>query len=240
MSGPWWEGFFDEDYPFLYSQALTPERTEIEVAGVASLLRSKEGARLLDLCCGDGRHSIPLQRRGFAVTGVDSSAPLLAAAAKRAELVGAHPRWVRAEARSLPFKPGFEAAVLLFNSVGYGTDEDSLGMLREARRVAPQLVVEIAHRDEQVRRAGPGVQREWMEIRGSFVLTERWIDPVEGLAHATFRFNDRVKQFRHRLYSATELLALLRAAGFARFEVYGGYDRRPFGLDSPLLVVHAK
>jgi SAM-dependent methyltransferase len=236
----WWESFFDQDYLFLYSAALTPERTEQEVAGLAALLRLKPGARVLDLCCGDGRHAIPIQRRGFGVTGVDSSEPLLRAAAKRAATVGARPRLVRADARALPLRSGFDAALLLFNSLGYGTDADSLSMLREARRCAPQLLLEVAHRDEHVRRAPPGVQREWMELRGVFILTERWIDPLAGVAHAVFRFNDRVKEFRHRLFTATELVALLRRAGFDKIELYGGYDRRPFAIDSPQLVAHAR
>jgi SAM-dependent methyltransferase len=240
-AAPWWEAFFDDDYAFLYSAALTPERTEAEVQGVATLLRLKPAARVLDLCCGDGRHAVPLQRRGFRVTGLDASAPLLARAARRASAVGVRPWLIRADARSTPLRSGaFDAAVLLFNSLGYGTDEDSLAMLRSARAAAPQLVIECAHRDEQVRRASPGISREWMEIGEVRVLTERSIDPLEGVAHATFRFGDREKRFRHRLYSATELVALLKAAGYASIDCYGAYDRRPFALDAPLFVAHAR
>ena len=241
LEGSWWREFFDDDYLFLYGAALTPERTEQEVAGLVSLLRLAPGARLLDLCCGDGRHAVALQRRGFAVTGVDASRPLLDGARRRALRVGESPALVQADARQLPLRRSFDAALLLFNSLGYGTDQDSLAMLRAAREAAPQLVVECAHRDEQVRRAAPGVTRDWLELGRVRVLTERWIDPVEGTAHAVFRFGEpeKEKRLRHRLYSATELVALLRAAGFARVDCYGGYDRRPFAIDSPLLVARA-
>ena len=241
MTSPWWVEFFDEEYLFLYSTALTPERTEHEVAGIVRTLRLLPGARVLDLCCGDGRHAVPLQRRGFRVTGVDRSAPLLKAARRRAQAVGAIPALVQADAQKVPLRPrAFDAALLLFNSLGYGTDADSLAMLRAAREAAPQLLLECAHRDEQVRRASRGVTREWMEQGGLRVLTERWIDPVEGVAHAVFRFGEREKRLRHRLYSATELVALLRAAGFERVDCYGGYDLGPFGLDAPLFVAHAR
>ena len=73
----WWREFFDEDYPVLYAPALLPERTEREVAGAVAILRLREGSRLLDLCCGTGRHSIALRRRGLRVAGVDSSLKLL-------------------------------------------------------------------------------------------------------------------------------------------------------------------
>jgi len=118
-------------------------------------------------------------------------------------------------------------------------------MLREARRCAPQLILEVAHRDEHVRSSGPGGVFEWAERDGVRVLVERWIEAIPGISRANFRIQregkpDVVKQLRHRLYSVTELLALLRKAGFERFECYGDYDRRAFAIDSPLLLIHAR
>ena len=146
----WWTEFFDDDYPFLYGAALTPERTEREVAGAVAILGLREGQRLLDLCCGDGRHAVALQRRGLRVTGVDASRPLLRRAARKARAVlggaraddgdsdgeaAAHepgqqrstaalPLLVQADARALPLRCAFDAAVILFSSIGYvGTPE---------------------------------------------------------------------------------------------------------------------
>lgn len=237
----WWQEFFDDEYVFLYSKALTAERTEQEVRGVTALLRLGAGARVLDLCCGDGRHAVPLQRRGFRVTGVDSSPRLLLAARRRGEAVSAVPTLIRGDAREVPLRErSADAAICLFNSLGYGTDADTLAMLRECRRVAPALVVEIAHRDEHVRRARPGVEREWMDVDGRRVHTERTLDPVAGVARAVFSFDGKVRELRHRLYTATELVTLLRAAGFAQVDCYGSYERAPFSIDAPLLVAHAK
>jgi len=242
----WWREFFDEEYPVLYAKALSPERTEREVAAAVAILKLSEGARLLDLCCGTGRHAIPLQRRGLRVVGVDSSLPLLRMACERADRVGAYPAWVRGDARELPLRGGsFDAAICLFNSIGYGTDAEALAMLREARRCAPALLLETVHRDEHVRNTGPGGVFEWTERDGVRVLVERWIDVVPGISRAVFRIQregrtDVVRDFRHRLYTATELFALLRKAGYQRIEAYGDYDRRAFALDSPLFLAHAR
>lgn len=242
----WWREFFDEDYPVLYAPALEPERTEREVAGAVAILRLREGARLLDLCCGTGRHSIALRRRGVRVAGVDSSFKLLKLAQDRAERVGAFPGWVGGDARDLPLKgASFDAAICLFNSIGYGTDAEALAMLREARRCAPVLLLETVHRDEHVRNNAPGGVFEWAERDGVRVLVERWIEAVPGVSRASFRIQrggrpDVVKEFRHRLYSATELVALLRKAGYERIECYGDYDRRPFAIDSPSFLAHAR
>jgi SAM-dependent methyltransferase len=230
----WWQSFFDEDYALLYAPALAPERTEREVACVAALLKLRDGARILDLCCGTGRHSIALRRRGLRVCGLDYSFKLLASGRRLSERVGAFPFFVRGDARDLPLRSrSFEAAICLFNSLGYGTDKEALAMLREV------------HRDEHVRGSNPGGVFEWTERDGVRVLVERWIEAIPGVSRATFRIQregrpDVVKELRHRLYSATELLALLRAAGYERFECYGDYDRRAFAIDSPLLLVHAR
>lgn len=242
----WWQTFFDDDYAVLYAPMLAPERTEREVACLAGLLKLGDGARLLDLCCGTGRHSIALRRRGLWICGVDYSPPLLKDARLKSARVEAFPAFVRGDARDLPLRSGsFEAAICLFNSIGYGTDAEALAMLREARRCAPQLILEVAHRDEHVRSSGPGGVFEWAERDGVRVLVERWIEAIPGISCANFRIQregkpEVVKQLRHRLYSATELLALLRKAGFERFECYGDYDRRAFAIDSPLLLIHAR
>jgi SAM-dependent methyltransferase len=242
----WWREFFDEEYPVLYAPVLDPARTEREVAAAVAILRLREGSRLLDLCCGTGRHAIPLRRRGVRVSGVDSSARLLAMARERAERVGAFPPFVRGDARDLPLRAGaFDAAICLFNSIGYGTDAEALAMLREARRCAPALLLETVHRDEHVRNTAPGGVFEWAERDGVRVLVERWIEAIPGVSRAIFRIQregkpDVVKDFRHRLYSATELTAMLRKAGYERIECYGDYDRRAFAIDSPLFLAHAR
>jgi ubiquinone/menaquinone biosynthesis C-methylase UbiE len=242
----WWRDFFDEEYPVLYAGALEPERTEREVAAAAGILKLKDGLRLLDLCCGTGRHAVALQRRGARVTGIDSSSKLLTLARAKAERVGSFPRFVLGDARELPLRSAsFDAAICLFNSIGYGTDAEALAMLREARRCAPVLLLETAHRDEHVRSSAPGPTFEWTERAGVRVLVERWIDPVPGLSRAIFRIQrperpEVVKELRHRLYSATELVAMLRKAGYERIECFGDYDRRAFTIDSPLFLAHAR
>ncbi len=62
--------------PFLSSpQAI--ERATSQVDGILSLTGVAPTARVLDLCCGKGRHALELARRGFNVTGVDRTAQFL-------------------------------------------------------------------------------------------------------------------------------------------------------------------
>ncbi len=66
------------------------------------------GSRVLDLACGTGLAAGPLIDRGFSVTGVDASEPMLGKARARYPATA----WVCADALDLPFDPGsFEGAI---------------------------------------------------------------------------------------------------------------------------------
>ena len=74
---PWYVDFFARDYREAYDHILTSQRTDREVAFAAHALGLVPGERVLDLCCGHGRHAIPLARRGLRVAGLDLNAESL-------------------------------------------------------------------------------------------------------------------------------------------------------------------
>ena len=83
MNLDWWKPFFTPaNFPI---GALSLRRSTLrEAAALMRLLRLPKGARVLDLCCGMGRHSIPLSKAGYRVTGFDQSRAYLAAARQAA------------------------------------------------------------------------------------------------------------------------------------------------------------
>lgn len=70
---PWFKDWFNSPY---YHQ-LYFNRDEEEAAAfidkLINYLRPEQGARMLDVACGKGRHSIHLAEKGFDVTGIDLS-----------------------------------------------------------------------------------------------------------------------------------------------------------------------
>jgi ubiquinone/menaquinone biosynthesis C-methylase UbiE len=75
--GAWFEdeSFWSEMYPFMFPE----ERfrlAEEQIEKALALVGYKEGT-VLDLCCGPGRHSLALAKRGIQVTAVDRSEFLL-------------------------------------------------------------------------------------------------------------------------------------------------------------------
>src|SRR5271170_7033063 len=99
----WYVNFFGEDYLNIYRHTLTAERTEKEVAFAEQKLALNAGARVLDLCCGPGRHSVLLAKRGYKVTGLDLSESYLGLARPGATDSKVGFDTVSADMREIPF-----------------------------------------------------------------------------------------------------------------------------------------
>ncbi len=77
--------------------------------------RVSRGARVLDVCCGSGHVTQELVRRGYAVTGIDASAELIALA--RGDLPGVDLRVQDARAPRLESR--YDAAISTFDSLNH-------------------------------------------------------------------------------------------------------------------------
>ena len=129
----WYKKSFGEDYLIVYKHRdFGGARREVEQ--MIGWLNLPPGAKVLDLCCGMGRHSLALSEAGYAVTGVDLSEPLLEEA--RAQEGAEHVIWLCADMRALPLVGGFDAVVNLFTSFGYfEEDAEQVKVLLEIRRI---------------------------------------------------------------------------------------------------------
>jgi SAM-dependent methyltransferase len=201
--------------------------------------------RVLDLCCGMGRISSELARRGFAVTGVDITAAFLETARDDAAYENLDIEYIEADARSFR-RPGFfDMAVNLYISFGY-FDEPS-GDLLVARNVFESLkdggsfIVETLGKEIAVRDFTEG---EWFERAGCTVLTGyEALDSWGALRNRWILIRDgkrMEKVFTQRLYAATELRALLLEAGFSTVELYGNWDEAPYDHRARALIAVAR
>ena len=237
-----WDAFFSDFYLRAAADDERQEEAEAQALAAARLAGCPDGGDLLDVPCGFGRHSVPLARAGYRVVGVDRSEALLAEARRRAR--GERwPKLVRADYRELPFADAsFDAAVNLFSSLGYLGDAEDTKVLAEIRRVlrpGARLVIEIMHRDLLVLRFQ---ESDWRLLgEGRLLLEQRTFDAAAGVAQVTQTLIDRAgrdsRSYSVRVYSATELLAMLAAAGFADARCHGDLDGAPFTTGSRLVIV---
>ncbi|HEY2901685.1 MAG TPA: methyltransferase domain-containing protein, partial [Polyangia bacterium] len=117
-SKPWFEEVFDEDYtrtlPFISVTQTAKEATFIEKS-----LETALGGELLDVGCGYGRHAVELCHRGYKVTGLDLSLPLLIRAADEAQRRAVSVNFVHADMREMAFERQFDGAYCMLTSFGY-------------------------------------------------------------------------------------------------------------------------
>ena len=217
------------------------ERAAEEIDGALALLGVEEGAHLLDLCCGPGRHSLELARRGYGVTGVDRNAAYLAEA--RAANPGVE--WVECDMRAFRRDGAFDGAINCFTSFGYFENQaDDVTVARNVRaslKPGGRFLIDTMCKEVLARRCA---DRHWYEHEdGSILLEKREIrDGWKGVDTTWILLRGEKRktfQFSTRLYSAAELEAVLLEAGFSGVKFYGWFDGSPFDRDARRLVAVA-
>ena len=243
----WYEEFFAEDYVKAYRGRLTEERTAHEVAFVEQALELKSGQRVLDLCCGHGRHSLLLVRHGLHVTGQDLNEAFLEQAKQRAQDEGLSLEVVVSDMRQIPFEGHFDAVINMFTSFGYleSEDEDMQVLQQVAKALKPggRLLLDMLNREWVVSNY---VQNEWREDEeGVVYLEHREIDLVTSRNHVTFTivFPDGTRRssagHHVRLYTLTETIRMLERAGLAFQQVYGGFEGEPYSVATRRMIIKA-
>ena len=237
-----WDAFFSDFYLRAYAGESRDEAAEEQALAAARLAGCPDGGDLLDVPCGFGRHAIPLASAGYRVTGVDRSAALLEEARRRASNMRGL-KLTRADYRDLPFADAsFDAAVNLFSSLGYlGDDEDTNALAEIGRVLRPggRLVIEILHRDMLLHRFH---ERDWQLLgEGRLLLEQRTFEPAAGVAQVTQTLVEtsgarESRTFSVRVYTATELLAMLTRAGFGDARCHGDLDGGAFATDTRLVI----
>ena len=237
-----WDALFSDFYLRAYADDQRDEEAREQALAAVRLAGAPAGGDVLDVPCGFGRHSVPLAAAGYRATGVDRSPALLDEARRRA---GGQrwPKFAKADYRDLPFADAsFDAALNLFSSLGFlGDAEDTRALAEIGRTLRPggRLVLEIMHRDLLVASFS---EQDWRLVgEGRLLLEQRTFDPAAGIAQVTQTLigNDGTREsrpFSVRIYTATELLAMLRAAGFTDARCTGDFAGAPFASDTRLVI----
>lgn len=237
------ESFWESFYPVLFPEEKL-QASEDEVERMLNLTGFR-GSDVLDLCCGPGRHSVILAKRGFRVTGVDRSPFLLGRARARAAHEHVHVEWIQQDMRDFVRAEAFDLALNMFTSFGFFEDKsDDLRVLRNIReslRKNGVLLIDVIGKEYLARVLQPTTSRraadgsllierheifdDWTRVRNEWILVK----------------DDRARSFtfRHTIYSAQELKERLCEAGFRRVAVYGDLEGNEYGPSARRLVAVA-
>jgi len=213
-----------------------------QVEQIEALLEIEPGARVLDLCCGPGRHALALARRGYQVLGVDRTKDFLEEARRRADEEGLDVDLAHSDMREFIEPDGFDVALNLFTSFGYFRDqEDDRRVVRNlfaSLRPKGKLLMDMGGKEVIARTFE---HKQWRERDGDFYLYERTItDDWSWIENRWIRIDlDERQEFivGHRLYSAAELKDLLAGAGFDDLTVFGALDGRRYDTEATRLII---
>ncbi len=225
LPGEWWRELFDSLY--LRTDGDVVENDANTIAEVDLLVQATgigPGDRLLDLCCGQGRHAIELARRGFKhITGLDRSRYLVRLARRRAKKLGLDIAFREGDARKLRIPDSsVDCVFVMGKSFGYFDVEDGdvkvLTSIKAALRAGATLALDVTDGEWMQRHFEPR-SWEWID-QNFFVCRERSLtaDGTRLVSREVVVHAERgvvADQFyAERLYSRERILSLLARLGF--------------------------
>ena len=249
----WYKTFYDEHYLKEYAGGLTNERTQREVDFINSTLNLPQaapgatgGARILDLCCGHGRHTVELAAAGYSMVGQDLSASFLDLAKNAAAARDLQIQFVHADMREIPFEGEFDAVINMFTAFGYFDDVENQKVLDAvARALKPggKFLIDLLNAPRIIRDL---LVQSWDELSdGTVVLTQRDYNLLTGNneERRTYIAPDGSKRevdLTWRMYFYPEFVKMLNHAGLAPIQVFGNFDGSEYTLDSRRMIVLAE
>jgi ubiquinone/menaquinone biosynthesis C-methylase UbiE len=238
------ETFWREMYPYMFDEQRFAQADE-QVRNILKLTGIRRG-EVLDLCCGPGRHSVALAKRGFQVTAVDRTRFLLNKARRHAKSARVKVEFVRSDMREF-VRPGSYRLVLnLWTSFGYfdkkDDDQRALRKMFESLKRGGMCVIDVFGKERIAKGFASATSTrnpdgslliqlheifdDWTRIRNEWII-------LKGNRARRYKFH-------HTLYTGQELTDRLLQAGFADVKLYGEFDGRPYGFDAPRLVAVAR
>lgn len=245
MQTNWWENFFHGVALDFWRAAISNEQTRAEADFIQKHLQLSPKAKVLDVPCGNGRLSLELATRGFALTGVDIAVEFLEEAKQKSDDAGLNIDWHHREMRDLRWIAEFDGAFCFGNSFGYLKDDenaDFLQALSQTLKPGARFILDAPAIAECIL---PNFKpQRLIELGGITTTIESRYDHELGRLYNDFTFTrsgetDK-RQSSQRIYTYRELAELLSLARLQTEVEFGSLDEQPFGLGSQRLLLVCK
>lgn len=231
VKADWWRHIFNANYLRTDGDVVEDNSlTQLETDLFIQILSPNKDSMILDLCCGQGRHSLELAKRGFTnLFGLDRSHYLITRAKAANKKQATKVAFREGDARKLPFSTDtFDYVFIAGNSFGYFESmQDDTKILKEVMRVLKpfgKLLIDITDGGYMKNHFQP---RSWEWIDSNyFVCRERSLSAYderlisrEVITHV--KKGVIADQFyAERLYTKESISELLTHSGFAESRVH--------------------
>ncbi len=192
----------------------------------------RPGARVCECACGTGGLTVPLQRMGFVMTGVDLSQEMLWIAAQKARGLGLNTVFVKQDMRQLRLHRPVNAVMATCDGVNYLLTEQDLraffGAAHDAILPGGGLFFDVSTPAKLEHTLGNRTLGEDTE-RVTYMWQNRWHtrSRILDLSLCIFvkekdgRYRRMDEEQRQRAWTMEELHTALKQAGFTDIAFYG-------------------
>jgi D-alanine-D-alanine ligase len=252
----WWRRIFNSMYLKTDADVVEDKQiTKNEVEVFTSILQASKESLILDLACGQGRHSLELARQGFNnVYGLDRSHYLIRKAKANMQMEGLKVNFKEGDARKLPFTSDtFDVVMILGNSFGYfESTEDDILILKEVHRILKPcgiFLIDVAD-GAYLKQNFQSRSWEWIDKK-HFVCRERSLakDDERLISREVISHVEKgvlVDQFyAERLYTPDVLESMFKKVGYKHIAFHGAIEtasvrNQDLGMMERRIIVTAK
>ena len=203
-----------------FLEPLPAEYTDLDISAIQSRLPRGDFSRILDLCCGPGRHAARLADLGYRVTGVDRDRDAISLAQQRAPTAAFHCIDMRAISQ---LAEQFDGVLLLWQSFGYFSTTENDQLLRDIwDRLRPggRFLLDVFHADYFRRHQGPRSRLP----TGVSSLEDR---VVGDRLHSRISYDDGMEEtMDFEIFTPKELAERAGSAGFRLIESCCWWDHQ--------------
>jgi len=213
-----------------------------------------KNARILELCCGTGRLTIPIAQDGYNICGVDYTSSMLEQAKVKAKEAGLEVEFIEADVRTLDLPGKYDLIFIPFNSIHHlYKNEDLFKTLKSVKKHLKedglllldcfnpnlQYIVEGEKEQKTIAEYSTKDGREVLIKQGMRYENNTQINRIEWHYYINGKF-DSIQNLDMRLYFPQELDAYLQFNGFTILHKFGSFEEESFNDCSEKQVVVCK
>lgn len=236
----WFESWFDTKYYHILYKNRDFHEAKNFIIKLVEFLKLQNDAKILDLACGKGRHSLELNRLGFSVTGIDlSEQSIQTAKTFENEML----KFYVGDMRKIHFEKSFDAIFNLFTSFGYFDTEKENFSVFDA--VLAQLkndgIFVFDYLNEKL------VRKNLIEFEEKIIenINFKIFKKIENdVVIKEIQFEDEGKSYQFfekvRLFNFEVITTELKNKGFEILSYFGTYNLDKYSENSPRMIIIAK
>ncbi len=218
----WFSNWFDTPFYHILYKDRDYAEAQFFIDNITHYLNLPDHAKVLDLACGRGRHSIYLNKLGYDVTGADLSKNSIAFA-KEFENDTLH---FEVKDMREPFEEKFDAIFNFFTSFGYfPNDRDNyitLNAIRDSLSEYGFAVIDFMNVHKVIEQLVP---QETKTVDGITFQIKRWVEDHHIYKNIQFEFQGEQYDFTEKVKALTlqDFEHMMDEAGIFLLETFGDY-----------------